>query len=151
MSFIAITHSYGPQLCIHTPLSNFHCTVSEVKAPSGSQVCSECSEPVLGTRLGWLALPCPAQQLQGCCTCWCRPAVWTLCEEFGWVFCEVLDNRLWFYTSPATVSCISCCCKFGPGDSQLRGFTQNWTWVSAHSLHKKSSDLPLVIVFPLGL
>lgn len=166
MSCIAVIHSYRPQLCTHTPLSIFIAQVQKWRLP----VRAECALSLASTSAGDLpGVACPAQQeqllcpvplpcactadqqLQGCCTCWCRPAVWARCEEFGWLFCKVLDNRLWFYTFPATVSCICCCCKFGPGDSELCGFTQNWTWASAHSLSKKCSAVPLVIVFPLGL
>lgn len=55
MFFIAVTYSYRPQLCTHTPLTYFHCTDSEVKAPSESRVCSECL-----ASLSAGDLPCPA-------------------------------------------------------------------------------------------
>lgn len=97
MSFIAVTHSYRPQLRTHTPLSYFHCTGSEVKAPRESRVCSECCQhkrPARGV------LPCPAgpaavpgasalcshhsSAAAGLTSCWCTPAVQARCEELGW-------------------------------------------------------------------
>lgn len=130
MSFIAVTHSYRPQLCTHTHTSelfSLHRISSEGSQWELSLASTSAGDPpevVCPAQQEWLWCPVPppsactaAQQLHGCCTCWCRPAVQAHCEEFGWLFFKVLDNRLGYYTSPATVSRISCCCKFGPGDS----------------------------------
>lgn len=104
------------------------------------------------------ALPSPSactvtQQLECWYTCWCGPAVQARCEGFGWLFCKAFDNSLWFYISFATVSCVCCCCKFGPSDCGLYWFTLNNGLDLSFCPQpvQKSSALPLVIVFPLGL
>lgn len=160
MSFIAVTRSYRPQLCTHTPLSYFHCTGWEVKAPSGSWVCSESCQHQ-ETCLGWLAVP----SRSGCRALCLHPALapqLSSCRAGALVGadlqCEHLVGSLadcsvkcWTADCDLYLPCFCCCCKFSSGDSELCGFTQNWTWASAHSLCKKCSAVPLVIVFPLGL
>ena len=156
--------------CAHTHLwAIFIVQVQKWTSPSESWACSEscqhkCWKPARDALLcpsrtqGSGALPLPhactvTQQLECWYACWCKPVVQAPCEEFGWLFCKAFDNRLWFYTSPATVSCICCCCKFGPSDCELYWFTRNNGLDLSFCPQpvQKSSAVPLVIVFPLGL
>lgn len=106
------------------------CALSLASTSAGNlpeMLCSAPAERRALVRCFHPTLSCSVTAAEYWYACWCGPVVQACCEEFGWLFCKAFDNRRWFYTSPATVSCICCCCKFGPSDSELYWFTKQWS------------------------
>lgn len=92
------------------------------------EICPRClAQPQRLQGSSALLSPCACsvtQHLECWYTCWCGPVVQAHCEEFCWLFCKAFDKRLSFYTSPATVSCVCWCCKFGPSNCSLLIYTK---------------------------
>lgn len=75
-----------------------------------------------------------------------------LVKEFGCLLCKASGSGLWFYTSAAAVSHISCCCKPAPSEWELNWFTRSndLGFCSCLQPVQEISSVPLAIAFPLG-